>query len=83
VCLHDSASSHAKNRSTEPFPSQNRTENAYQLRKSGFAALRPAELGARDVDGGRLSARQGVVVVRSGAGDAFREVASMPELGAR
>jgi len=48
-----------------------------------FAALRPAELGARDVDGGRLSARQGVEVVRSGAGDAFREVASMPELGAR
>jgi hypothetical protein len=48
-----------------------------------FTALRPAELGARDVDGGQLSARKGVVVVRSGAGDAFREVASMPELGAR
>ena len=48
-----------------------------------FTALRPAELVARDVDGGWLSARKGVVVVRSGIGDAFRVVASMPEVRAR
>jgi hypothetical protein len=47
-----------------------------------FTALRPAELVARDVDAGRLSARKGVVVVRSGTGDASREV-SMPEVRAR
>lgn len=39
-----------------------------------YTALRLAELVALDVDDARTSARKGVVIVRSGKGDAFREV---------
>jgi integrase/recombinase XerC len=39
-----------------------------------YTALRLAELVALDVDDVRISARKGVVIVRSGKGDAFREV---------
>jgi len=35
VCLQEFAVPHPKNGSTEPFSSPNRTENAYELRKSG------------------------------------------------
>jgi site-specific recombinase XerD len=39
-----------------------------------FATVRLAELVALDVDDARVSARKGVLVVRSGKGDAYREV---------
>jgi integrase/recombinase XerC len=39
-----------------------------------YTALRLAELVVLDVDDVRISARKGVVIVRSGKGDAFREV---------
>jgi site-specific recombinase XerD len=39
-----------------------------------YTALRLAELVVLDVDDVRVSARKGVVIVRSGKGDAFREV---------
>jgi integrase/recombinase XerC len=39
-----------------------------------YTALRLAELVALDLDDVRTSARKGVVIVRSGKGDAFREV---------
>jgi integrase/recombinase XerC len=39
-----------------------------------YTALRLAEVVALDVDDVRISARKGVVIVRSGKGDAFREV---------
>jgi site-specific recombinase XerC len=39
-----------------------------------FATVRLAELVALDVDDVRVSARKGVLVVRSGKGDAYREV---------
>jgi site-specific recombinase XerC len=39
-----------------------------------YTGLRLAELVALDLDDVRLSARKGVVVVRSGKGDAYREV---------
>jgi site-specific recombinase XerC len=39
-----------------------------------FTGLRLAELVALDVDDVRVSARKGLVVVRSGKGDAYREV---------
>ncbi len=39
-----------------------------------YTGLRLAELVALDVDDVRMSARKGVVVVRSGKGDAYREV---------
>jgi integrase len=39
-----------------------------------YTALRLAEVVALDVDNVRISARKGVVIVRSGKGDAFREV---------
>src|SRR3954453_8005179 len=39
-----------------------------------YTGLRLAELVALDVDDARISARKGLVVVRSGKGDAYREV---------
>src|SRR4051794_41525422 len=39
-----------------------------------YTGLRLAELVALDVDDVRVSARKGLVVVRSGKGDAYREV---------
>ncbi len=39
-----------------------------------YTGLRLAELVALDVDDVRMSARKGVVIVRSGKGDAYREV---------
>ncbi len=39
-----------------------------------YTGLRLAELVALDVDDLRMSARKGVVIVRSGKGDAYREV---------
>jgi site-specific recombinase XerC len=47
-----------------------------------YAGLRIGEAVALDLDDVRLSARKGVLIVRSGKGDRYRELPVHPELRA-